>query len=64
MEAVLQALTVDPYDRELWALYLQASAASSRRALEQAWKEARSVLLDDSRELSEIVNGLRLRRYR
>ena len=57
--AALQALAVDPYDRKLWELYLRASAASGRRALEQAWKEARNVLLEDAHHLAGLVDRLR-----
>lgn len=55
----LQALMADPYDRKLWELYLTASAGSGRRALEQAWKEAKGVLLEDSQDLTRLVDRLR-----
>ncbi len=51
MWAALQALVVDRYDRKLWELYLTASAAAGRHALEQAWKEARGALGTDASDL-------------
>jgi len=57
--AALQALACDPYDQQLWELYLLASAASGRRALDQAWKEAQSILLNDVKDLETTAHRLR-----
>jgi len=57
--AVLQGLSASPYDRDLWTTYLIASAPSGRDALERAWKSARAVLGEDSRDLSQIIETLR-----
>jgi DNA-binding SARP family transcriptional activator len=59
VRAALQALAVDPYDRTLWEWYLRAAARSSRRRLEQAWKEAQSALLDDALDFMELMTQLR-----
>ena len=56
----MQGLLVDPYDGELWELYLTASAGIGRRGFEQAWKEARGVLADDASALRPLVERLRL----
>jgi DNA-binding SARP family transcriptional activator len=58
--AALQALMADPYDRRLWELYLTGSAAAGRRALEQAWKEAKGVLLEDAQDLTRLLERLRV----
>jgi type IV secretion system protein VirD4 len=58
--AVLQGLSSSPYDRGLWSIFLQASARSGRDALERAWKSAVAVLGDDSRELAEVIDDLRI----
>lgn len=56
--AALQALAVDPYDLTLWEWYLKASAFSGRRALDQAWKEATTLLLEESRGLQQLMSQL------
>jgi DNA-binding SARP family transcriptional activator len=57
--AALQGLSATPYDRELWATYLNASARSGRDALERSWKSARAVLGDDVRDLALLLETLR-----
>jgi DNA-binding SARP family transcriptional activator len=57
--AALQGLSGTPYDLDLWATHLNASARSGRDALERSWKSARAVLGDDVRDLAPLVEQLR-----